>query len=214
MTRTLLFDLDGTLVDTEAQHYDAFAVVFGRLGLPLDAEIYHHRLFGRPTVAIAAEFFPELPDAERLAIMAEKEAVYRSMLDGIAPIAGIEAFLDEADTLGLKRAVVTNAPIENAHQVLKGAGIAGRFDVVMSADEVAHAKPHPLPYLTGLARLGGAAERSIAFEDSKAGLTAAVAAGLTVVGIMSTLSEAEILDLGAQLAVRDYRDPRVRSLLA
>ncbi|WP_159716339.1 HAD family hydrolase, partial [Geminicoccus flavidas] len=74
-------------------------------------------------------------------------------------------------------------------------------------------KPHPLPYLTGLELLDGRPESCIAFEDSRAGLRSAVAAGLQVVGITSVLSAAEILALGAGMVITDYHDPRLPLLL-
>ncbi|WP_222183878.1 HAD-IA family hydrolase [Geminicoccus harenae] len=95
--------------------------------------------------------------------------------------------------------------------------MAGRLSVVQSPVAMvrcaARAKPHPLPYLRGLELLDGRAENCIVFEDSRAGLRSAVAAGLQMVGTTSALSAAEILALGAGMVIMDYHDPRLPLLL-
>jgi beta-phosphoglucomutase len=79
--------------------------------------------------------------------------------------------------------------------------------------ELARSKPDPLPYLTGLERTGASAECSIAFEDSLSGVRAAAAAGLAVVGMMTTLDAGTLVAAGAAFAVKDFTDPRIYALI-
>ena len=213
MKAGLLFDLDGTLVDTEAEHFAAFAQIFGGYGVALDALAYAACVMGFPNAMIAAAFLPMLSPADGLAALARKEEVYRARLGALSPLPGLHELLASARASGIGCAVVTNAPRANAELVLGRLGLSGAFDSLVIADELAHSKPHPLPYLTGLERLGAAAARSLAFEDSRSGIRSAVAAGIRTVGLTTTLEAAEILRLGAVAAARDFRDARIDALM-
>ena len=131
----------------------------------------------------------------------------------MVPLEGLIDILDWADSVGLRYAAVTNAPRENATLVLSSLKATDRFTAVILADDLAHAKPHPLPYLTGLARLNGDAARSVAFEDSKAGVASAKAAELGVIGMTTSLDGPTLIATGATLAASDYRDDELRRYL-
>ena len=214
MKMGLLFDLDGTLVDTEANHFAAFVKVLAGFGVGLDLATYAKRVMGFPNAMIAADFLPHLPPAEGLAALMRKEAAYRDSLGALELAPGALALLDFADARGIACALVTNAPRANAELVLGKLGIAGRFKTLVIADDLARSKPDPLPYLEGLRRLGVAADASLAFEDSRSGVRSALAAGIATVGMMTTLGAAEMLGLGAALAARDFSDVRIYGLVA
>ncbi|MBK8160585.1 MAG: HAD-IA family hydrolase [Rhodospirillaceae bacterium] len=214
MKTALLFDLDGTLVDTDHLHLDAFNQLFAEHGFQVDRPTYTARIMGKPNSGIAEAFLPHMPRAEALALLTRKEAAYRDMVgEQLTPIAGLIHLLDWADGHRIPCGVVTNAPRANAELVLAALGISQRFQTLVIGDELAHAKPHPLPYLTGLERLGASAAHSVAFEDSPSGLRAAVDARIPAVGLMTALAAAQILEIGATLAVADFRDDRVRDLI-
>ena len=213
MDTGLLFDLDGTLVDTEDTHFAAFVEVFAEHGVTLDRAAYTARIMGFPSAAIAASFLPHLTPADGMAIMAHKEEIYRNRLHGAAAMAGTHELLDFADRHGVRYALVTNAPMANAVAVLDAVGLTRRFAAIVSADDLAHSKPHPLPYLTGLEKLGAKAERSVAFEDARSGARSAMAAKIALVGVTSSLDAATLRDLGAVVTVRDFTDPKVFELV-
>lgn len=223
MKAALLFDLDGTLVDTDHLHLTSFNQVFGRHGVSLSRAEYTQRVMGKPNVAIAAELVPDAPLAEAKLLLEEKEEVYRALTRALAPgelgrgelapIAGLVPLLEWAAAEKLACAVVTNAPRGNAELVLNALDLGAHFQEVVIADELAEMKPHPLPYLTALARLGAAAARSVVFEDSPSGIIAGARAGMPVFGLMTTLKEAALIDAGASLAIADYEDPRIRPFI-
>jgi HAD superfamily hydrolase (TIGR01509 family) len=213
VTAALLFDLDGTLIDSDAAHLRAFQRVFAKYGVAVDERSYYTRIHGSDNPAIGRNFLPHLSEAEQAAVMAAKEARYREDLGEIEPIAGIDALLDFAAAHGLGCAVVTNAPRANVEAVLAALGLAARLPLRVVGLELARAKPDPLPYRTALARLGAEADRSVAFEDSLSGLRAAKDAGLAVVGLTTTLAADKLLAGGAEIAVADFADPRVAALI-
>ena len=213
MTAALLFDLDGTLIDSDGAHLRAFQRVFAARGIALDKKTYDKRIQGAENAAIGRDFLPHLSAAEQAATLAAKEARYRDDLGEVEPIAGVEAMLDFAAARGLKCALVTNAPRANIEKVLGALGLAKRLTQWVVGAELARAKPDPLPYQTALARLGAEAGRSVAFEDSPSGLRSAKGAGLMVVGLTTTMPADKLLAAGAEIAVADFTDPRIRPLI-
>ena len=209
MTATLLFDLDGTIVETDHLHFEAMRSVFTPHGVEIDWATYKARVIGRNNPAIAADLLPHIPVARHAAIMDEKEAAYRDRIEQIEAASGLTALLDWADANSIPCAVVTNAPRANADVVLQALQIRHRFKVVVIGPELREAKPHPLPYLTALEALGGNASRSVGFEDSPSGARAAAAAGLGVVGLTTSLDDAALRDAGATITGADFTDPAV-----
>ncbi len=209
----LLFDLDGTLCETDPIHLKAFNQVLEPFGYHFEMEDYARRVMGRTNQMVLAELLPQLNQAQHDEIADRKEALFRTMATALEPQKGLLALLDFADGAGLPTAVVTNAPRANADMVLAAIGLSHRFRSVIVAHDLPRQKPDPLPYLTGLAQLGGAAGRSLAFEDSQSGISAAVAADLATIGLASSLSPRDLLSAGATLAVRDFTDQRVYDLI-
>jgi HAD superfamily hydrolase (TIGR01509 family) len=213
MKTALLFDLDGTLVDSDAEHLIAFQRVFAPHGIKLDRSEYAANIMGASNHMIASRYLSHLSLLEQAATLDAKEAAYRDALGELEPILGALALFDFADRLGLKRAVVTNAPRANAEKVLAALGIGERLPILVIGGELARSKPDPLPYLTALERTGALASRSVAFEDSLSGVRSAAAAGLAVVGMTTTLDARTLTDAGAVLTVKDFTDRRIFTLI-
>ena len=213
MKTALLFDLDGTLVDSDPEHLAAFQRVFGAHGISLDHSEYAANIMGASNELIASRYLSHLSHLEQAATLDAKEAAYRDNLRDLEPILGALALLDYADRRGLKRAVVTNAPRANAEKVLAALGVRQRLPTLVIAGELARSKPDPLPYLTALERTGASAAHSIAFEDSLSGVRAAAAAELAVVGMTTTLDSQTLVEAGATFAASNFTDPRIFELI-
>jgi HAD superfamily hydrolase (TIGR01509 family) len=213
--KALLFDIDGTLADTDALHLQAFNLVFGPRGHVFDHGRFTRELQGFSNASIGERFLANESPDRQMAIMEEKEAAFRSLVSGkITPTPGLMALLARADQAGVPMVAVTNAPRLNAEMLLCGLGIMQRFKAVVIGDELPHGKPHPMPYLEGLRAVNAVADQSVAFEDSRSGVKSASAAGIATVGIRTSLSHADMIEAGAILTARTFDDPELLKLVA
>jgi phosphoglycolate phosphatase len=89
-----------------------------------------------------------------------------------------------------------------------------RFKALVIGDELAHGKPHPMPYLEGLRLADAAADLSIAFEDSRSGVQSASAAGIATIGIRTSLCDADLIAAGAFMTAKSFDDPELVKLVA
>ncbi|MBG7620145.1 HAD-IA family hydrolase [Herbaspirillum sp. AP02] len=202
---TFLFDLDGTLMDSDALHHAAFNTILARWDRHIDVDYYKTHIMGASNAMIFDHLFPGMPAEQYIPLAEEKESLFRSQLDQhVAPTAGIERLLEHIARIGGRSAVVTNAPRANAEVMLKATGLAGRFDALVIGDELERAKPDPLPYLTGLQLLGGTASQAVAFEDSSSGVKAASSAGIWTFGMLGGLDESRLRAAGAHAVIRDF----------
>lgn len=208
----LLFDLDGTLLDSDPLHREVFVDLLTPCGFDVDAEFYQTRIHGRLNVDVFTELMPD-EDARRMDRV--KEAMFRDLLAtrSVLPAAGLVRLLDRADAAGLRYGVATNAPRENAEAMLRAIGLRARIEVVVTVDDCARGKPAPDPFLLAARQLDAAPGDALAFEDSPSGLTAARAAGCTVIGLPTTLSPDALRRAGAHHVIRDFNDSALEPLL-
>jgi phosphoglycolate phosphatase len=213
--KALLFDIDGTLADTDALHVQAFNQIFGPRGHLFDRARASKELQGFSNTSIAERFLADEPLERQAAIMAEKEAAFRRLASGrIQPLAGLMTLLALADRAAIPMVAVTNAPRVNADLMLSGLGIVGRFKAVIIGDELPQGKPHPMPYLEGLRAVNAAPNLSLAFEDSRSGIQSASAAGIATIGIRTSPGHADMIAAGALMTARTFDDPELAKLVA
>ncbi|KYG98171.1 HAD-IA family hydrolase [Bradyrhizobium sp. DOA1] len=213
--RALLFDIDGTLANTDPLHLKAFNQVLGPRGHVFDHARFSRELQGFANASIGERFLPGETVERRAAILSEKEEIFRTLVTGqIEPLPGLMSVLDRADAAGVPMVAVTNAPRLNAELLLGGLGITERFKAIVIGDELAHGKPHPLPYQEGLRFVGASAAASVAFEDSRSGVQSAVAAGIPTIGIRTSLSHADLVGAGAVASASAFDDPDLLTRLA
>jgi HAD superfamily hydrolase (TIGR01509 family) len=202
-----IFDMDGTLADNMPLHHAAFRQFIERHRLTPPAADVAAGLTGKRNREIMPILFGRpLDEAELAAFAEEKEALYRAMIPGIGPLAGLVPLLDALEQRGVPLALATSAPAGNVAPLLEAIGVAGRFRVITLGEEVPHGKPAPDIFLEAARRLGVAAERCLVFEDAIAGLVAAGAAGMQSVAMATTHGAAYLAGYGAAMVVRDYRE--------
>ena len=190
--RALLFDVDGTLAETEEGHRAAFNAVFAEAGLPWVWEQPHYRELLRVTggkermLHHARRFDPaRLPvvEAQLEALHKAKNARFGQWMQAEGGVLrpGVRRLIGEAQAAGLRLAVVTTTSRANLDALLAAAFPASPFEVVVCGEDVSAKKPDPEAYVRALARLGLAPGEALAFEDTRNGLLAAKGAGLRCV---------------------------------
>jgi HAD superfamily hydrolase (TIGR01509 family) len=211
--RALLFDLDGTLAETDSLHLPTWVDVLRPHGIEVDEAFYKENISGRSNGEIVKELLPNLSTEEGRNIADAKEASFRERAGELEPLPGLLDFIQEARKRGLKTALVTNAPEENVEAILLALELGEFFDEVVLSDEVGSVKPDPAPYRAALDRLGVSADEAIAFEDSTSGISSAVGAGISTVGIASTQDPQKLEHAGVFMVAKDFTDPQIRTFL-
>ncbi len=209
----LLFDLDGTLIDSDPLHAEVFRDMFAARGIAVDEAFYVAEIHGRHNSEIFAKHCPDEDAAE---LHLKKEAAYRDLLAGlrIDPAPGSVALLERARSEGWHVAVVTNAPRRNAEASLAAIGLREAFETIVIGEECLRGKPDPAPYLHALELLDASTDQSIAFEDSQSGIASATAAALRTIGLTTSLSDAALRAAGAAIAIQDFNDTALGPELA
>ena len=182
MYDALLFDLDGTLIDTESLAMAAGLDAFATVGFPVEPG-FMHRLIGIDQPTAGTMIRNHLPGIDIAALNSHWSAGFRAGVDrGLMLKAGTFELLAAAPG-HLHRAVVTSSSRSEAHLKIGAAGLAPVFATVVTVDDVSRPKPDPEPYLLAARLLGVAPSRCLVFEDSEAGAEAAHRAGCTEVHV-------------------------------
>jgi HAD superfamily hydrolase (TIGR01509 family) len=213
MLAAMLYDLDGTIVNTDPLHYQVWQELLRDVGLQIDEEFYLAHMSGRLNPEIVQELLPEL-SLEAVGQFSElKEARFRELATELTPLPGLLNAIAWANARGLKQAVVTNAPRQNAYHMLGVLNLQDAFERVVISEEIGIPKPDPAPYQYVLNHFGLTPEQALAFEDSPSGIRAAVGAGIPTVGIASTQDPTYLYELGAMLVIPDFTSSQLWALL-
>ena len=229
--KALIFDVDGTLADTESAHMAAFNQAFAELGLDWvwtddmylellhvsggKERILHYWQQRDPAIlqADAPALQAQINRLHALKTVAYEQAVNRGAVR-LRP--GVLNLIDEARQAGLQLAIATTtspANVEGLVQAIWGRPATAVFDVIAAGDEVAAKKPAPDVFLLALHRLGLPASEAVAFEDSRNGLLSALGAGLRVVLTPSLYTDTDDAS-GATLHLPDLASISVERLRA
>ena len=203
-----LFDIDGTLSDTDILHREIFQDFLKQYGYDCDDEFFRTRISGRANHVIAADLMPQIPVKEAERIFAEKEQQFRDLAETrLKPVPGLIELLDHLKREKIPIAAVTNAPRANADMMLRVLNIRHYFEHVVIGDECEASKPSPIPYQVGMKLLNvTAADRSLVFEDSLTGVKAGVDAGCIVIGIRTTQPGEKLMEIGCHSTIGDYTE--------
>jgi beta-phosphoglucomutase len=183
--KAVLWDLDGTLVDSEEFHWLSWRDTMRPEGVELTYDQFLAS-FGQRNDRIVPVWLGADVEVERMRRIGEdKEAEYRRLAEahGLAPLPGAKEWLLALKAAGWKQSIASSAPRQNVDMMLRVAGIEGCLDAIVSADDVTRGKPDPQVFLKAAEKLGVPPDRCIVVEDAAAGIEGARRAGMRSIGV-------------------------------
>ncbi|MCF6238702.1 MAG: beta-phosphoglucomutase [Candidatus Marinimicrobia bacterium] len=194
--KAVIFDLDGVLLSTDRYHYQAWKKLADERNIYFDTSI-NERLRGVSRIE-SLEIILERSESvyskpEKEAMASAKNEIYRQLLDSLSSASifpGVIELLDELDRRGLKKAIGSSS--KNAGYILKKVGLSDRFaGVVCDGTHITRSKPDPQVFLKAAILVNVLPEYCLVIEDADAGVLAAKAAGMSVLGMGSAAEHPE-----------------------
>ena len=185
LSNAVLWDMDGTLIDSEQFHWISWRDTLGDEGITITHEQFLSS-FGQRNDSILPQWLGAAASPERMARIANaKEELYRNLVrrNGISPLPGVADWVRRLHKDGWLQAVASAAPRANIDAILEALLATDIFQAIVSAEDVHHGKPDPEVYLLAASRVGVPPERCIVVEDAAAGVEGAHRAGMRSIGV-------------------------------
>ena len=192
MARAVLWDLDGTLVDSAEFHWLSWRDTMAAEGVSLTYQQFLDT-FGQKNDRILPGWLGPGADADRIRRVGDaKEAEYRRLasVHGLTALPGASSWVRRLHAQGWQQAIASSAPGENVGVMLRALALDAMFEAIVSAEDVTRGKPDPQVFVAAAERLGVPRDRCIVVEDAAVGVQAARSAGMRCIGV----SRAVVLD--------------------
>lgn len=213
MQKAIIFDMDGVICHTNPFHSQAFKSFFARRNMyPTETEFADH-MYGKSNSYIMSHFFGrKIAGEELLQLEDEKESLFREIYeDQVNPITGYLEFLDQLKSNKLLTGVATSAPMANLELIAGKLSLLDKMESVLASEHVSKHKPDPEVYLKSANNLNVSPDNCLVFEDSFSGVSAALNAGMKVVGVLSSHTKEELPP--CDLYITDYQNLELQTIL-
>lgn len=201
----VIWDVDGTLVDTAEMHFQAWAELCESLGRPFSRDDFTATFGQRNPEIFRYLFGGRFGETELDEMGFRKEELYRAAArKGVHLLPGVRPLLEGLHTAGFKQAIGSSAPLANVKLILEITQSASLFDAITSAEDTQRGKPDPQVFLVSAHKLGVAPGRCVVVEDAVAGVQAAKAGGMKCIAVrfVGHHPEDKLRAAGADLVVR------------
>jgi HAD superfamily hydrolase (TIGR01509 family) len=216
--KSLIFDFDGLILDTETPEFEAWRSIYREYGQELPAERWVGIVggYGASDFDAAVHLLELLPsqDIDPQSLRQRHQQESNAMTASQDALPGVEALLGEARKAGLTLAIASSSGHSWVDSHLVRLGLEDRFDKIVCSEDVGpgRTKPHPDLFLKALDQLGVSASDAIVFEDSLNGVRAAKSARLFVVAVPNAVTSILGVD-GADLTLQSLRDFKLQDVL-
>jgi beta-phosphoglucomutase len=211
----IIWDVDGTLVDTAELHFAAWVKIAAELKKPFTRADFAATFGRRNPEIIRALFGTHYTDPELDELGSRKEDYYKAAArQGVALLPGVRSLLEGLRAAGAKQAIGSSAPKGNLDLILGITDTLTFFDAIVSQEDTQRGKPDPQVFLVAAAKLGIAPARCLVLEDAVAGVQAARAGGMKCIGVSFVGHHAPALltEAGADLVVKTLEQASVQTV--
>ena len=216
MLKAIIFDVDGTLVDSLPYHHESWRIFFKNNNLEEnDFNEILKEYKGGGTLELMTSVFGDMYTKDELKTMTDdKEIIFRDIYKSkISAIEGLKKFLDNLKENNILLSIGSNAIRKNVLMTIEELSITNYFSYIICGDEVSKGKPDPEMYIKTLSNLNIRKDECVIFEDSIEGVTAAKNADIKAIGVTSSQSSEILKSVGAFKTIENYTTINVDNLL-
>jgi beta-phosphoglucomutase family hydrolase len=201
-----IFDLDGTLIDNNTYHLQSWLQYLKDKNREMTEEEYKANVNGRTNKDVIEYIYQrKMDDKEAMKYAHEKEAIYRQLYAPyIKPVAGLLELLEKLRSLSIPMAIATSGIQVNIDFLFEHIPIRSYFDVIVNSAHISKGKPDPEIYIKTAELLKVSPAECLVFEDAVVGINSAKAAGMKVVGVLTTHKAEELS--GADILIKDFSE--------